>query len=171
MNTEFVQLVDLKDRPIGIMEKLEAHRKAELHRAISIFIFNSNGELLLQRRAANKYHSGNLWTNTCCSHPRPNESNTDAAVRRLKEEMGMYCPLQHQFSFTYMANLDNELSEHEFDHVFFGHSDAEPILNHDEASEWQYLSLDKTRSLILQNPSEFTEWFKIIFEKVNNYRQ
>lgn len=170
MITEYVQLVDQNDKPVGVMEKLEAHLQAKLHRAISIFVFNSKGELLLQKRAPHKYHSGDLWTNTCCSHPRPNESNIDAANRRLQEEMGLTCDLNHQFSFSYKAALDNDLTEHEFDHVFFGVTDTLPLINLNEASAWKYMSLAQTEKLLTENPTIFTEWFKIIFGRVKQIR-
>ena len=166
---EFVQLVDEQDNAIGVMEKMEAHRQSRLHRAISIFVFNSRGELLLQRRAKKKYHSGLLWTNTCCSHPRPEEKLLDACNRRLSEEMGIQCNLEHQFSFVYQVSLDNELSEHELDHVFFGISDLEPIINHDEVSEWRYQSLESIEIEMKNYPQLFTEWFKIILEEYKHH--
>ena len=126
---EKVILVDKNDRQVGLMEKQEAHIKGLLHRAFSIFIFNTKNELLLQKRATQKYHSGGLWTNTCCSHPRENESTIDAAYRRLNEEMGMICDLKFKFNFIYKAKLDNNLYEHELDHVFFGFSDSTPKIN------------------------------------------
>lgn len=168
---EFVQLVDEQDNELGLMEKMQAHREARLHRALSVFIFNSKGEMLLQRRAAHKYHSGLLWTNTCCSHPRPEETTLDAAHRRLFEEMGMTCDLQHQFSFIYIAELDNELTEHELDHVFFGTSDVEPLHNEDEVAEWKYQSVESISQDIQKQPELFTEWFKLIFDQVKELRK
>lgn len=128
---DFVILVDNNDREIGLMEKMQAHREAVLHRAFSIFIFNSRGEILLQQRAYTKYHTPGLWTNTCCSHPRKGETVADAASRRLFEEMGMICPLEEKFSFIYKADVSQGLIEHEFDHVLIGHSDEKPVINRD----------------------------------------
>lgn len=162
---EKVILVDVNDIAIGEMEKMEAHRKGLLHRAFSVFIFNSKGELLLQRRALNKYHSPGLWTNTCCSHPRPNESTIDGAKRRLFEEMGMETELQHHFSFTYHATLDNDLIEHEFDHVFTGITDQLPTINLTEVNSHKYLNLDELKMDIHLNPQNYTIWFKIILNE------
>ena len=116
---EYVQLVDEQDNDLGIMEKLAAHEQAKLHRALSVFVFNTKGAMLLQQRAIDKYHSGGLWTNTCCTHPMPKEPVSVAAQRRLQEEMGLHCALQHQFTFLYQADMGNCLVEHEFDHIFF----------------------------------------------------
>lgn len=168
---EFVQLVDEQDNNLGVMEKMQAHREAKLHRALSVFIFNSKGEMLLQRRAAHKYHSGGLWTNTCCSHPRPEEPTLEAAHRRLFEEMGMSCDLQHQFSFIYKAELDNELTEHELDHVYFGISDKEAHPNSEEVAEWKYESVESISQDIQKQPELFTEWFKLIFDQVKELRK
>ncbi|MBV5284232.1 MAG: isopentenyl-diphosphate Delta-isomerase [Paludibacter sp.] len=165
---ENVILVDEKDNEIGLMAKTEAHKKALLHRAISVFIFNSAGEWLLQRRAFNKYHSGGLWTNACCTHPFPNESNIDAANRRLKEEMGMHCALKELFSFTYKEALDNELTEHELDHVFIGTTDLIPNINSDEVAEYKYISCDDLIRDIQKNPNNYTVWFKKIIERVSD---
>lgn len=167
---EFVQLVDENDNELGVMEKIEAHLQARLHRAVSVFIFNSQNEMLLQRRAKAKYHSGLLWTNACCSHPRPQEAVADAANRRLMEEMGLVCHLKQQFTFVYKASLDNQLTEHEYDYVFFGETDDEPILNEDEVLEWKYMSLDTLKIEIENAPEAFTEWFKLIFDKVKELR-
>lgn len=171
MNDTFVILVDSDDKQIGVSEKMEAHRKALLHRAVSVFIINSKGEWLLQRRALSKYHSNGLWTNTCCSHPYPNESSIDAANRRLVEEMGMKCQLKELFSFTYKEVLDNELAEYEFDHVFVGISDENPIINLDEVMEWKYINFIDLKNDIHQNPHNYTVWFKKIFERVNSLMQ
>jgi isopentenyl-diphosphate Delta-isomerase len=168
---EFVQLVDENDVEVGVMEKILAHRDARLHRAISVFIFNAKGELLLQQRAASKYHSPLLWTNTCCSHPRPEESAAGAANRRLKEEMGMNSSLHYQFGFVYRAELDNQMTEHEYDHVFFGLSDDTPQINTDEVADWQYRSLDQVEAMLQQSPELFTEWFKLIFDRVKELRK
>ncbi|MDO9185278.1 MAG: isopentenyl-diphosphate Delta-isomerase [Bacteroidia bacterium] len=166
METKNVILVDENDVPRGIMEKMEAHRKGELHRAFSIFVFNSNNELLLQRRALNKYHSGGLWTNTCCSHPLPDENIKESAHKRLQEEMGFDCILNNSFHFIYKTELDNGLIEHELDHVFIGHYDNNPIINFEEAMDWKYNSIDEIKQNLKINPEQYTVWFKIIFEKV-----
>jgi len=162
---EKVILVNEKDEPIGLMGKMEAHEKGLLHRAFSVFIFNSKQEVLLQQRAACKYHSPNLWTNTCCSHPREGESNLQAGERRLQEEMGMQVPLEEVFSFIYKAPFDNGLTEHEYDHVLVGYSDAQPQINPEEVASWKWLSLEAIKEDILQAPEQYTAWFKIIFEK------
>ena len=162
---EKVILVNEKDEPIGLMEKMEAHEKGLLHRAFSVFIFNSKQEVLLQQRAACKYHSPNLWTNTCCSHPRAGETNQQAGERRLQEEMGLQVPLQEVFSFIYKAPFDNGLTEHEYDHVLIGYSDAQPQINPEEVASWKWLSLEAIKEDILQVPEQYTAWFKIIFEK------
>lgn len=163
---EEVILVDENDHPRGTMEKMEAHKKGVLHRAFSVFIFNHKGEMLLQRRATDKYHSPGLLSNTCCSHPRPGEKTASAASRRLKEEMGMEIPLEYKTAFTYRATFDNGLTEHEFDHVYFGKTNNEPIINKTEVDEYKWLSLEKIKEEIKKNPSEFTSWFKIAVEKL-----
>lgn len=166
---EQIILVDDNDNEIGTMEKQEAHLKGKLHRAISVFIFNSKGDLLLQQRAISKYHSGGLWSNACCTHPRKGESTEKAAKRRLVEEMGMRCDLNFRFSFVYRAELTNGLIEHEFDHVYFGESDDEPILNAEEAENFKYENIYSLISNIKKNGSEYTEWFKICLEEVKKY--
>jgi len=163
---EQVVLVNDEDNPIGVMEKMKAHRKGALHRAFSIFIFNSKGELLLQQRASDKYHSGGKWTNTCCSHPRPGEEILDAAKRRLQEEMGMSCDLTYGFHFYYKAEFDNGLIEHEIDHVFFGLSDSLPVFNSSEVQNYQYNSLIDLEKDIQESPEKFTPWFKICFNQM-----
>ncbi len=163
---EEVILVNTDNEVLGYMEKMEAHEKGLLHRAFSIFIFNTKGEILLQKRAISKYHSGGLWTNTCCSHPRKNESFLDAANRRLSEEMGMSCVLNEVFSFIYKAELDNNLTEHEYDQVLFGTTDQIPVLNKAEAEDYKYIKPDQLKIDIHDNPSQYTEWLKISFEKV-----
>jgi len=168
---EKVILVDEFDNQIGIMEKMEAHKKALLHRAISVFLWNSNGEWLLQRRALSKYHSGGLWTNACCSHPLPYESYIDAANRRLIQEMGLQCPLKEIFNFTYKELLDNELTEYEFDHVFFGITDDIPQINPAEVAEYKYIKYQELSIDIKKNPSHYTVWFKKILEQVNLFHQ
>ena len=168
---EKVILVDKNDNELGIMEKQEAHVKGLLHRAFSVFIFNDKNELLLQRRAVNKYHSGGLWTNTCCSHQRQNEKTEDAAKRRLLEEMGMRSTLKKQFDFVYKAKLDNNLYEHEFDHVFFGFTNDLPIINPEEVEEYTYKTLEDIGNEMKTIPDKYTEWFKICFrEVVNSHR-
>lgn len=163
---EFVILVDEKDVELGLMEKMEAHKKGVLHRAFSVFVFNDNNELLLQRRALDKYHSGGLWTNTCCSHPRKNESVQDASVRRLQEEMGFTCDVELVFNFIYKAELDNELTEHEFDHVLIGRYNESPIPNPEEVCDWKYVALDVLKNDIKNNPENYTVWFRHIFNRV-----
>ena len=162
---EQVILVNEKDEPIGLMGKMEAHEKGLLHRAFSVFVFNSKQEVLLQQRAACKYHSPNLWTNTCCSHPRAGETNQQAGERRLQEEMGLQVPLREVFSFIYKAPFDNGLTEHEYDHVLIGYSDAQPQINPEEVASWKWLSLEAIKEDILQSPERYTAWFKIIFEE------
>ncbi len=166
MPKEEVILVDENDIAIGSMEKLEAHQKGILHRAFSVFIFNNNNELLLQRRALTKYHSAGLWTNTCCSHPQPNEDTLAAANRRLKEEMGMQTTLTHKTSFIYKTNFDNGLTEHEFDHVFIGNTNTNPIINPEEVDSFKWISLEKLKANIKTHPELYTSWFKIAMEKV-----
>ena len=169
---EEVVLVNVNDQPIGYMEKQEAHLKGLLHRAFSVFIFNNNKELLLQKRAVSKYHSGGLWTNTCCSHPRKNETVLSAAKRRLFEEMGIKCDLKFKFSFIYKAKLDNNLFEHEFDHVFFGYTNTKPDINREEVDSYCYKSIEKIQKEIINQPDQYTEWFKICFnEVVINYEE
>ncbi len=163
---DYVILVDALDREVGVMEKLEAHQKGLLHRAFSVFIFNSKGEILLQQRALSKYHSPGLWTNTCCSHPRPQESTHCAAERRLLEEMGMSTPLNETFAFTYHAAFDNGLIEHEYDHVFFGWSDQAPVINYEEVSDYRYISIADLQQWLSEDPDAFTVWFKICFPNV-----
>jgi len=169
MKKENVVLVDRNDNPMGLMPKLEAHEKGVLHRAFSVFILNRKGQLMLQRRALDKYHSPGLWTNTCCSHPRESESNIEAGVRRLKEEMGFTTPLKSMFSFIYKSKFDNGLTEHEFDHVLLGYYDKPPFINAIEVSEWKWMSLEKIILEIKNKPEDFTVWFKIIFERFYNH--
>src|SRR5690606_25419863 len=152
MGVEHVILVDEQDREIGTMEKMEAHRRGRLHRAFSVFVFDDEKRLLLQQRALDKYHSGGLWTNTCCSHPRPDEKTIDAANRRLREEMGISCDLTYSFQFQYKAEFENGLIEHEVDHVFFGRSDSTPILNPNEVESYQYKALIDIEKDLQKNP-------------------
>ncbi len=169
MSEEKVILVDKNDNQVGLMPKLEAHEKGVLHRAFSIFIFNSKYELLLQKRASSKYHSGGLWTNTCCSHPREGEDILDAANRRLDEEMGIKTSLRKVYDFIYKAELDNQLTEHEFDHVFYGVFDNNPILNKDEAEDFKWVDMETLNNDIIKNEDNYTVWFKIAFEYFYNY--
>lgn len=165
MIEEQVILVNEQDEQIGLMPKMEAHEKAILHRAFSVFIFNSKHELMLQQRAAHKYHSPLLWTNTCCSHQRDGESNLEAGKRRLEEEMGFVTPLTETTSFIYKAPFDNGLTEHELDHIMVGNYECEPIINPDEVADWKWMPLEAVKSDIALNPQLYTAWFKIIFEK------
>ena len=169
MSEEKVILVDKNDNQVGLMPKIEAHEKGVLHRAFSIFIFNSKYELLLQKRASSKYHSGGLWTNTCCSHPREGEDILDAANRRLDEEMGITTSLRKVYDFIYKAELDNQLTEHEFDHVFYGVFDNDPILNKDEAEDFKWVDMETLNNDIIKNEDNYTVWFKIAFEYFYNY--
>jgi len=162
MHQNLVVLVNELDQDLGVMEKLEAHQKGLLHRAFSILIFNSNNELLLQRRAFGKYHSEGLWTNTCCSHPYPGETILSAGKRRLKEEMGMAVELDEVFQFVYKAPLDNDLTEYELDHVLVGYSDDTPHLNLEEVSAFAWKNLDEIRTEIAENSTQYTAWFKIL---------
>lgn len=157
-----VILVDPDDTIVGSMDKLEAHVKGILHRAFSILIFNSRGEILIQKRAASKYHSGGLWTNTCCSHPRPGESIESATRRRLVYEMGIDVETTFAFKFIYKAPLDKNLTEHELDYVFVGTFDGEPHINPDEAEDWKFISMAELKKEIRENPDNFTPWFKLI---------
>src|SRR5690606_17368820 len=161
-----VILVNEKDEPVGTMEKLEAHRKGLLHRAISVFIFDQRGRLLLQQRAAHKYHSAGLWTNTCCSHPAPGESTADAALRRLGEEMGMHTPLTFAFTFRYHAIFDNGLVEHELDHVFIGYTDETPTPNPDEVAAYRWVDRLIIDQEVHTSPEVYTAWFKRIYRQV-----
>ena len=162
---ELVILVDEKDNQIGLMPKMEAHEKAILHRAFSVFIFNEKGELMLQQRAASKYHSPLLWTNTCCSHQRDGESNLEAGKRRLQEEMGFTTDLKEVFSFVYKAPFDNGLTEHELDHVMIGSFEDKPNINKEEVEAYKWMQLTDVKTDIENNPSIYTEWFKIIFKE------
>jgi isopentenyl-diphosphate delta-isomerase len=169
--TQMLVLVDENDQPLGTMEKMEAHRKALLHRAFSVFLFNSKGEMLLQRRALKKYHSGGLWTNTCCSHPYPGESPQEAGVRRTKEEMGIDIEVEPAFSFIYKAALDNELTEYEFDHVLIGQYDGEVYPNEDEVGDYCYKTMDDIRAGMASHPGKYTAWFKIAFPMLEEHLQ
>jgi len=165
MIEEQVILVDENDNQVGLMPKMEAHEKALLHRAFSVFIFNVKNELMLQQRAMHKYHSPGLWTNTCCSHQRDGESNLEAGKRRLEEEMGFVTDLQESTSFIYKAPFDNGLTEHEYDHVMIGSYNEAPIINKDEAADWKWMTLEAVKGDMTLHPELYTAWFKIIFEK------
>lgn len=163
---ENVILVDKNDKEIGTMPKMQAHLSGALHRAFSIFIFNKKGQLLLQQRALNKYHSGGKWTNTCCSHPRIGEQTKDAANRRLLEEMGMKCELTYGFNFLYKADVEDGLLEHEYDHVYFGFTDDKPVLNLDEVAAYKYIDLENLSKDLKNHPEQYTEWLKISLNQV-----
>jgi isopentenyl-diphosphate delta-isomerase len=169
MIEEQVVLVNEHDEPIGLMPKMEAHEKAVLHRAFSVFVLNDRKEIMLQQRAAHKYHSPLLWTNTCCSHQRAGETNLQAGSRRLFEEMGFETPLKELFHFIYKAPFDNGLTEHELDHVMIGYYQNAPIINLEEVASWKWMSIEDVRMDILKNPQLYTVWFKIIFEKFYHY--
>ncbi len=164
-----VVLVNEQDRPVGTMEKLQAHREGLLHRAITVYLFNPQGELLLQRRAIEKYHCGGLWSNTCCGHPVPNEQTPAAARRRLFEEMGLHCVLTPIFDLQYYLPLSNGLVEHEFDHVYFGITSQIPKLNPVEAMDYRYLSLSQVQEDILRQPSRYTPWFLLTMAAIPDY--
>ena len=168
---EYVVLVDENDQQIGVMEKQTAHTEPHLHRAFSIFIFNSKGELLMQQRALSKYHSPGLWTNTCCSHPRDGETLAEATSRRLNEEMGMTCEMHEVYTFIYKAPVGQGLTEHEFDHVWIGQSDDIPEINREEVESWKYMSLKDLSENIKLHPELYTEWFKITFEEMSRHAE
>lgn len=169
MNEEKVILVNENDEPIGLMPKMEAHEKALLHRAFSVFVFNDKKELMLQQRALTKYHSPGLWTNTCCSHQRQGESNIEAGKRRLQEEMGFVTDLKETMSFIYKAPFDNGLTEHEFDHILVGNYNNAPSINFDEVADWKWMTLDDVKADMAEQPELYTAWFKIIFDKFYNF--
>ena len=169
MTEEKVILVNERDEQIGLMEKLEAHEKALLHRAFSVFILNDKNEIMLQQRAAEKYHSPLLWTNTCCSHQREGETNIEAGTRRLFDEMGIITELKELFYFIYKAPFDNGLTEHELDHVMIGYYNDEPKINPDEVESWKWMSIDEVKDDMQQNPEIYTVWFKIIFDEFYHF--
>ncbi len=169
MVEEQVILVDTHDNPIGTMNKMEAHEKAVLHRAFSVFILNDKNKVMLQQRAAHKYHSPLLWTNTCCSHQRVGESNIEAGKRRLFEEMGFSADLKELFHFIYKAPFDNGLTEHELDHVMIGYSNENPVINPDEVESWKWMSIEAIKEDMLVNPKDYTVWFKIIFDEFYHF--
>jgi isopentenyl-diphosphate delta-isomerase len=164
---EQVVLVDEEDNVLGAMDKLEAHYKGALHRAFSVVIFNSKGEVLLQKRSLSKYHSGGLWTNSCCSHPKPNEATAQAASSRLKHEMGIDLKPEFAYKFLYRCRLDNDLIEHELDHVYIGVFDGTPIANSDEVEDWKFVSLEELRTDINKYPEKYTVWFKLMMNDPN----
>ncbi|GGG57296.1 isopentenyl-diphosphate Delta-isomerase [Croceivirga lutea] len=165
MEEELVVLVNESNQKIGLMPKMEAHEKALLHRAFSVFVMNKKGQTMLQQRAAHKYHSPLLWTNTCCSHQRDGELNIEAGKRRLQEEMGFSTELTELFSFIYKAPFDNGLTEHELDHVMVGYFENEPKINPDEVADWKWMYPSEIKEDIAHNPDRYTAWFKIIFDK------
>ena len=166
---EQVVLVSEKDEILGVMDKMQAHENGILHRAFSVFLFNDKGEMLLQKRAAGKYHSPNQWTNAVCSHPRMGETYMEAAQRRLKEELGIETPITYRFNFLYKADVGQNLWEHELDHVFTGNFEGEFKLNEDEVSEVRYISIDDLDKEMSANPENFTEWFKIILKEYKQH--
>ncbi|MBN8566636.1 MAG: isopentenyl-diphosphate Delta-isomerase [Flavobacteriales bacterium] len=169
MTEEKVILVNENDEPIGLMEKLEAHEKAVLHRAFSVFVLNDKNEVMLQQRAHHKYHSPLLWTNTCCSHQREGETNIQAGTRRLFEEMGFTTELKELFHFIYKAPFDNGLTEHELDHVMIGYYNEAPKINPDEVESWKWMSIEAIRDDIQTQSENYTVWFKIIFDEFYHY--
>jgi len=166
MEVSNVVLVDENDERVGVSGKLEAHHLGKLHRAFSVFIFNSKEELLIQKRAMSKYHSGGLWSNTCCGHPRSGEDILVAARRRLREEMGIDCNLREVYKFIYKTKFDNGLTEHEYNHVLVGKSDASPIVNPEEAEDWKWIDLRVLRENMKDKPNQYTYWFKICLDDV-----
>jgi len=167
--SEYVILVDEQDNEIGLKEKQEAHIHPELHRAFSVFIFNNENELMIQQRALTKYHSPGLWTNTSCSHPRKGEKTDEAAHRRMKEEMGFDCDFSEAFTFIYKADVGGGLTEHEFDHVFIGHSDGKPVINKEEVNDWKYVTMKNIRKDMDNSPGKYTKWFQIAFDEVERH--
>lgn len=163
---EHVIYVDEQDREVGTGEKLEAHQKGVLHRAISVFIFNKKGELMLQKRAKTKYHSAGLWSNTCCSHPRPGEDVETAARRRLQEEMGFTCDVRNVHHLLYRTTFPNGLIEHEYDHMFIGESEVTPTLNPEEAEDWKWMSPDAIKKDLKAHPEHYSYWFKLVLEDI-----
>jgi isopentenyl-diphosphate Delta-isomerase len=169
MITPEVILVNEKDEEVGTIEKLEAHRKGLLHRAFSVFIFDKQGRMLLQQRALTKYHGAHLWTNACCSHPYPNEITQNAAVRRLKEELGFITDVQEIFSFIYKADVENNLIEHEYDHVFAGEYESNISPDESEVAKVDYRKMQDIKKDIETSPSHYTSWFKIAFPRIEKW--
>jgi isopentenyl-diphosphate delta-isomerase len=166
---QLLVLVNEQDEQVGTMEKMETHRKALLHRAFSVFLFNSKGEMFLQRRALKKYHSGGLWTNACCSHPFPSETPKSAAIRRMNEELGFVTDIEPAFTFIYKAALDNELTEYEYDHVFVGKYDGDINLNEEEVGDYCYRSMGDLKAHVEGYPAQYTEWFKIALPLLDHF--
>lgn len=169
MKEENVILVNEQDEQIGLMPKLEAHQKAVLHRAFSVFILNDKNEIMLQQRAHQKYHSPLLWTNTCCSHQRDGETNLEAGKRRLLEEMGFETALTELFHFIYKAPFDNGLTEHEFDHVMIGRYNGQPEINPEEVEAWKWMAIEDVKQDMQNHPEAYTVWFRIIFDEFYHY--
>jgi isopentenyl-diphosphate Delta-isomerase len=169
MREQQVILVNEKDEQVGVMEKMQAHQKAVLHRAFSVFIFNSKGEMLLQQRAFNKYHSGGLWTNACCSHPQPGEETSVAAARRLREELGFEASIEKVCDFVYAAEFENGLKEYEFDHVFAGEHEGKIVANRDEVNDYCYKDVDEIRNSLQSHPTKYTAWFHLAFPKIEQW--
>lgn len=169
VSKQYVILVDDNDEQTGVAEKMDAHRKGLLHRAFSVFIMNSQGQMLLQQRAFTKYHSGGLWTNACCSHPMPGEKILDAAHRRIQEEMGFDCDLKYVYNFTYKVKLDNELTEHELDHVLVGIYDGPVKPSPEEVCHYRYVNIDELEKEMLKAPDTFTTWFRITYSDARKY--
>lgn len=169
MKEENVILVNEHDEQIGLMPKLEAHEKAILHRAFSVFILNDRNEVMLQQRARAKYHSPLLWTNTCCSHQRDGESNIEAGNRRLFEEMGFSTELKELFHFIYKAPFENGLTEHEFDHVMIGSFNGNPLINQEEVEDWKWMKIEDVKEDMARHPEIYTVWFRIIFDEFYHY--
>lgn len=163
---ELVILVDESDREVGVREKLDAHRRGELHRAFSIFVFSPDGKILLQKRARTKYHSDGLWSNSCCSHPRPGASIEEEAQRKLHQEMGFRCELKEIFDFIYKAEMNNDLTEYEFDHVFIGEFDGTPVPNPEEAEDWRWMDVRDLQKDLAENPERYSYWLKICIDRV-----
>jgi isopentenyl-diphosphate Delta-isomerase len=166
--TEHVILVNDQDQEVGIGEKMQTHRDGKLHRAFSIFLFDSTGRLLLQKRSATKYHSANLWSNTCCGHPQPAESTLAAAHRRLQQEMALECELREQFAFKYRAEFTNQMVENEFDHVFVGEFNGDPIPNLAEVQEWEWIGLSELRRQLREQPAAYTYWLRLVIDKLGS---
>ena len=165
MTEEKVVLVNAQDEVLGLMEKQQAHVAGVLHRAFSVFVFNDKNELLIQQRALDKYHSPGLWTNTCCSHPREDETYKEAALRRLQEEMGFVCDIEYVFDFIYKADVGDGLTEHELDYVFKGYFNGTPVLNEDEVAAYQWIDFEELKADVSENPGKYTKWFRIIFNE------
>lgn len=161
-------LVDKDDNQIGTGEKMEVHRKGTLHRAFSVFVWNDQGHLMMQQRALSKYHTPGLWSNTCCSHPKPGEETIEAAKKRTQEEMGFTCELEEEMCIIYRSQFDNDLIEHEYDHVLFGRYNGEPNINPAEVNAWKWISINDLLNDVKANPDNYTVWFKIILDRLRN---